>query len=116
MEDGKEYPVDILICAVSFLPFHIINMGATTNTDMHISMQTGFDTTFKPRFPLVGPHGRKLSDGWKDEPRSYLGVAAAGYPNYYMFLGPNSPIGNGPVLVGIEGMNLLPYPREERTN
>lgn len=48
------------------------------------------------------------------EPRSYLGVAAAGYPNYFMFLGPNSPIGNGPVLVGIEGTNdasrlYLPY-------
>ncbi|RAQ67887.1 hypothetical protein COH20_009798 [Aspergillus flavus] len=37
-----------------------------------------------------------------DEPRSYLGIAAAGYPNYYMFLAPNSPIGNGPVLVGTE--------------
>ncbi|OQD79940.1 hypothetical protein PENANT_c041G06287 [Penicillium antarcticum] len=76
--DGKEYPVDVLICA------------------------TGFDTTFKPRFPLVGPHGRQLSDDWKDEPRGYFGVAASGYPNYYMFLGPNSPIGNGPVLSGIE--------------
>ncbi|KAJ6027895.1 uncharacterized protein N7446_003505 [Penicillium canescens] len=76
--DDKEYPVDVLICA------------------------TGFDTTFKPRFPLVGPHGRQLSDDWKDEPRGYFGVAAPGYPNYYMFLGPNSPIGNGPVLSGIE--------------
>ncbi|KAB8211787.1 hypothetical protein BDV34DRAFT_219001 [Aspergillus parasiticus] len=78
MEDGKEYPVDVLICA------------------------TGFDTTFRPRFPPTGLNCRQLSDDWKDEPRSYLGIAAAGYPNYYMFLGPNSPIGNGPVLVGIE--------------
>lgn len=67
-------------------------------------LQTGFDTTFKPRFPLVGHNGRILSEDWKDEPRSYMGVAAPGYPNYYMFLGPNSPIGNGPVLIGIEGM------------
>ncbi|KAE8332644.1 hypothetical protein BDV39DRAFT_188764 [Aspergillus sergii] len=57
---------------------------------------------YPPRFPLTGLNGRQLSDDWKDEPRSYLGIAAAGYPNYYMFLGPNSPIGNGPVLVGIE--------------
>ncbi|KAJ5085310.1 hypothetical protein N7532_010081 [Penicillium argentinense] len=78
MEDGSEHPVDVLVCA------------------------TGFDTTFKPRFPLIGPHGRQLADDWKDEPRSYLGVAAPGFPNYYMFLGPNSPIGNGPVLIGIE--------------
>ncbi|KAF9889894.1 hypothetical protein FE257_006766 [Aspergillus nanangensis] len=78
MEDGQEHSVDVLVCA------------------------TGFDTTFKPRFPLVGSHGRTLAEDWKDEPRSYLGVAAPGYPNYYMFLGPNSPIGNGPVLIGIE--------------
>ncbi|KAJ5222853.1 uncharacterized protein N7469_009093 [Penicillium citrinum] len=78
MEDGEEYPVDVLVCA------------------------TGFDTTFKPRFPLVGPHGHELADDWKNEPRSYMGVTVPGYPNYYMLLGPNSPIGNGPVLIGIE--------------
>ncbi|KAF7586159.1 hypothetical protein BBP40_009392 [Aspergillus hancockii] len=28
------------------------------------------------------------------EPRSYLGVAAHGFPNYFMFLGRNSPLAN----------------------
>lgn len=77
-DNGIEYPVDILICA------------------------TGFDTTFKPRFPLIGPDGLNLQDEWKDEAQSYLGMAAAGFPNYLIFLGPNSPIGNGPVLSAIE--------------
>jgi hypothetical protein len=77
-DDGKEYPIDILICA------------------------TGFDTTFKPRFPLIGPGGINLQDQWKDDPHSYLGMAADGFPNYLIFLGPNSPIGNGPVLCAIE--------------
>ena len=77
-DNGNEYPVDILICA------------------------TGFDTTFKPRFPLIGPDGTNLQDQWKDEAQSYLGMAAAGFPNYLIFLGPNSPIGNGPVLSAIE--------------
>jgi len=36
-----EHAVDVLICA------------------------TGFDTTFKPRFPLIGATGEKLSDLWK---------------------------------------------------
>lgn len=76
--DGKEHPVEVLICA------------------------TGFDTTFKPRFPLVGPDGSTLADKWEVEPSSYLGLAAAGFPNYFMFLGPNCPVGNGPVLIGIE--------------
>jgi cation diffusion facilitator CzcD-associated flavoprotein CzcO len=76
-DDGKEYPVDVLICA------------------------TGFDTGFKPRFPLIGPTGKNLQDEWSKTAESYLGMAAAGFPNYLMFLGPNCPIGNGPVLVAI---------------
>lgn len=76
--DGNEYPVDTLICA------------------------TGFDTTFKPRFPLIGPKGKNLQDVWAKEPKSYLGCAAAEFPNYLIFLGPNCPIGNGPVLSAIE--------------
>jgi cation diffusion facilitator CzcD-associated flavoprotein CzcO len=77
-DNGQEYPVDVLICA------------------------TGFDTTFKPRFPLIGPSGSNLQDQWAQEPRSYLGLAAADFPNYLIFLGPNCPIGNGPVLSAIE--------------
>jgi len=77
-DNGNEYPVDALICA------------------------TGFDTGFKPRFPIVGPSGKNLQDEWKDAAESYFGIAAADYPNYMIFLGPNCPIGNGPVLVAIE--------------
>jgi cation diffusion facilitator CzcD-associated flavoprotein CzcO len=76
-DDGNEYPVDVLICA------------------------TGFDTGFKPRFPLIGPSGSNLQELWAQDPQSYLGVAAADYPNYLIFLGPNCPIGNGPVLSAI---------------
>lgn len=43
---------------------------------------TGFDTTFKPRFPLIGPKGNNLQDDWAEEPKSYLGLAAADMPNY----------------------------------
>jgi cation diffusion facilitator CzcD-associated flavoprotein CzcO len=63
---------------------------------------TGFNTTFKPRFPLIGKTKEKLSEVWKDDPRGYLGVATNNYPNYFFTLGPNCPIGNGPVLVSIE--------------
>ncbi|KAH0845713.1 putative sterigmatocystin biosynthesis monooxygenase stcW [Fonsecaea pedrosoi] len=77
-DDGIEYPVDVLICA------------------------TGFDTTFKPRFPLHGLEGKNLQDEWALEPRSYLGLAAPYMPNYFQFLGPHCPIGSGPVLIAIE--------------
>lgn len=77
-EDGTTYPVDVLICA------------------------TGFDTTYKPNFPIVGSSGQSLRDAWEIEVQGYLGIAAPNYPNYFMILGPNSPVGNGPVLIAIE--------------
>ncbi|KAI8629794.1 hypothetical protein F5Y19DRAFT_431985 [Xylariaceae sp. FL1651] len=77
-ENGNEYPVDVLICA------------------------TGFDTSFRPRFPIVSNTGENLQDKWANDPQSYFGVAAAGFPNYLVSLGPNCPIGNGPVLSAIE--------------
>lgn len=75
--DGQEHPVDVLICA------------------------TGFNTSYRPRFPLIGAGGKNLADVWANEPKSYFGMAAHDFPNYFMVLGPNSPIGNGPVLIAI---------------
>lgn len=80
-EDGQEHELDVLICA------------------------TGFDVSFRPRFPIIGFDGRNLQDEWKDEPQSYFGIAAAGFPNYLTLIGPNTPVGNGPVLSAV-GMCL----------
>ncbi|KAF5004023.1 hypothetical protein FDECE_9469 [Fusarium decemcellulare] len=77
-DDGNEYPVDVLICA------------------------TGFNTSFRPRIPIINSKGDNLQDKWAVNPESYLGVAAADFENYFVFLGPNCPIGNGPVLSAIE--------------
>ncbi|KAJ2895266.1 FAD/NAD(P)-binding domain-containing protein [Zalerion maritima] len=77
-DSGEEYPLDVLVCA------------------------TGFDTSFRPRFPVVNEKGQNLQDKWAKDPESYFGMAAAGFPNYLMFLGPNCPIGNGPVLSAVE--------------
>jgi cation diffusion facilitator CzcD-associated flavoprotein CzcO len=76
-DHGKEHCVDIIICA------------------------TGFNTTFVPRFPIIGKEGRNLQDAWSSSPRSYLGIGAAHFPNYLTFLGPYSPVANGPTLASI---------------
>lgn len=81
--DGKEHPTDMLICA------------------------TGFDTSFRPCFPPIGREGRDLAQEWELEPRSYLGLAASGFPNYFMYLGPNCPIANGPIIFSIIGCGRL---------
>jgi cation diffusion facilitator CzcD-associated flavoprotein CzcO len=57
--DGQKYVVDAIICA------------------------TGFDTSYRPAFPVVGINGRNLATYWNDEPLHYLSVAAPGFPNYF---------------------------------
>lgn len=59
MADGTHLALDVIICA------------------------TGFDTSYRPSFSLVGKNGRDLREYWADEPRSYLSVAVDGYPNYF---------------------------------
>uniref|UniRef100_A0A0D2Y6A0 Sterigmatocystin biosynthesis monooxygenase stcW n=1 Tax=Fusarium oxysporum (strain Fo5176) TaxID=660025 RepID=A0A0D2Y6A0_FUSOF len=75
---SKEYPVDVLVAA------------------------TGFNTTFRPRFPIIGRNGVNLQDAWQEHPESYLGLGVAGFPNYLIFLGPNTPISNGSLMGSVE--------------
>ena len=59
MTSGEVMKVDAIICA------------------------TGFDTSFRLRFPLVGREGN-LQDIWSEEtPRAYMSCAVAGMPNYF---------------------------------
>ena len=76
---GKEYPLDIVVVA------------------------TGFDALTGPlkKLGIVGRGGRVLAQEWEDGPQTYLGVAAAGYPNMFMITGPQSPsvLSNMPVSI-----------------
>lgn len=60
---GEVIPVDVIICA------------------------TGFDVSYRPRFPIIGRGGVDLRERWKSRPTSYLAMAAAEMPNYFMFQG-----------------------------
>ena len=45
---------------------------------------TGFDTSFCPRFPIIGRNGVNLQDRWKKEtPKAYMSCAVDGVPNYF---------------------------------
>ncbi|PPJ54899.1 hypothetical protein CBER1_06033 [Cercospora berteroae] len=73
-EDGVERKVDTVVCA------------------------TGFDVSYKPRFPIVGRGGLDLKDKWKVCPESYLGLGIADFPNFITFIGPTWPVENGSVM------------------
>ncbi len=45
---------------------------------------TGFDTTFRPRFPLIGRGGMNLAERWsKEDPEAYFSIAVPDMPNYF---------------------------------
>ncbi|KAM0251715.1 hypothetical protein ACHAQJ_008036 [Trichoderma viride] len=78
MADGSHLALDAIICA------------------------TGFDNSYRPPFAVIGEDGKDLRDEWENEPRSYLSVAVAGYPNYFMATGPNFPLANGSFIACME--------------
>ncbi|KAK7902522.1 hypothetical protein LTR67_002168 [Exophiala xenobiotica] len=63
---------------------------------------TGFDNSFRPRFPTIGRDGTELAKKWEESPEAYFGITVAQMPNYFMFIGPNSPIANGSLVQAIQ--------------
>lgn len=63
---------------------------------------TGFGMSFSPRFSIIGKNEVNLQREWDANPECYLSVTAANMPNYFMFLGPGSPLGHGSVVSSIE--------------
>lgn len=68
--------------------------GSTCDVDT-IICATGFDVSYRPRFPIIGQNGVDLAEKWKHSPEGYLGIAVPGFPNFFTFQGPNSPVQNG---------------------
>ena len=68
-----------------------------------IVFATGFDALTGPlkALNLKGRGGRKLSESWVDGPHTYLGIAIAGFPNFFTITGPQSPsvLSNMPVSI-----------------
>jgi hypothetical protein len=60
---------------------------------------TGFDTTYLPRFPLIGKDGQDLRKRWQSFPETYCSIAVDGFPNYFFINGPNSAVGSGDLIV-----------------
>lgn len=80
--DGTEREFDIIICA------------------------TGFHMSFVPRWPIIGKDGINLQKKWEQDPACYLSAIANDMPNYFVYLGPGSPVGHGSLLPSIERVTL----------
>lgn len=69
-----------------------------------IVFATGYDAMTGPlnRIAIRGTGGKALRDKWAAGPRTYLGVATAGFPNLFTITGPGSPSVLSNMIVSIE--------------
>jgi cyclohexanone monooxygenase len=65
---------------------------------------TGFDamTGSLTAFDIKGRDGELLAEKWAGGPRTFLGVATAGFPNLWMITGPGSPSVLSNMMISIE--------------
>jgi cation diffusion facilitator CzcD-associated flavoprotein CzcO len=64
---------------------------------------TGFDVTGGfLRTEVVGRGGRRLAEAWADGMQAFQGITVAGFPNYFIMLGPNTGIGHNSIIAMIE--------------
>ncbi|MGK8488612.1 flavin-containing monooxygenase [Nocardia asiatica] len=78
LRDGSEHPVDTIIFGTGFT-----------------SIPTAYER-------YAGRDGRTLAQVYRERPQSYLGVALAGFPNFFCTLGPFGAAGNQSAIYMIE--------------
>ena len=77
--DGRERPIDALVCA------------------------TGFDVAHSlSAIRITGRQGHTLANAWTDGPQAYHGITVSGFPNLFLMLGPNTATGHTSTLLYIE--------------
>ena len=77
--DGRDHPVDAIVLATGFA------LGLATAP-----------------FPIHGRGGRSLDDVWAGGAEAYKGMTVAGFPNWFILMGPNTGPGHTSVLVYTE--------------
>lgn len=63
----------------------VIGNGVEVEVDT-IICATGFDTSFRPAFPIIGRRGVNLAEKWAKHPEAYLGLAVPDMPNFFTFV------------------------------
>ena len=74
-EDGKLHPADVIV------------------------FSTGFDAfKFMRPMNLVGKQGKNINTAWQSKIQAYHSVLLPDFPNFFLMLGPHTPIGNFSVI------------------
>lgn len=80
----------------------VVTDGGAHRVDA-IVFATGFETHDLPGpVEIRGRGGAALHDAWRDRPRTYLGLAAPGFPNFFLLYGPNTNLGHNSIIFMVE--------------
>ncbi len=89
---------NVTLVDVNRSPIEEITARGIRTRDAHYALDcivfaTGFDamTGALLRIDIRGRGGRTLAQKWAEGPRTYLGLATAGFPNLFTITGPGSP-------------------------
>jgi cyclohexanone monooxygenase len=95
--DVKTHPIEAIT------PTGLRTAAASYDLDLLV-FATGFDAMTGPLFRMhvTGRGGLRLEDKWKAGPRTYLGLATADFPNFFMMTGPGSPSVLSNMMVAVE--------------
>jgi cation diffusion facilitator CzcD-associated flavoprotein CzcO len=77
--DGRLHELDVIVLATGF--------------DFHAHMRP---------MKISGANGATLDEAWANGPRAYRTIAMPGFPNFFMLLGPHSPVGNHSLVAVLE--------------
>lgn len=73
--DGKQHELDVVVLATGFNPM-----------------------AFMRPMEFTGRNGLHIDDAWRKKIHAYRNVLVPGFPNFFLMLGPNTPIGNFSVI------------------
>lgn len=77
----------------------IIDLSGAQHPVDAIIYGTGFRVTdLLSPVHIIGRNGADLNDAWRNGPEAFLGLMAAGYPNLFLLLGPNTGLGHNSVV------------------
>ncbi|MEP1261301.1 MAG: NAD(P)/FAD-dependent oxidoreductase [Rhizobiaceae bacterium] len=96
--------IDIRESPITAIVENGVQVGDTRHVADYIVVATGFDamTGALNAIDIRGRGDQSLRDLWREGPRSYLGLAMAGFPNLFTVTGPGSPSVLSNMLLSIE--------------
>jgi cation diffusion facilitator CzcD-associated flavoprotein CzcO len=78
-----------------FTPEGIVTSDGKLHELDVVVLSTGFNPrAFMRPMPFIGRGGRSISDAWSRKVQAYRSILIPAFPNFFLMLGPHTPIGN----------------------